>query len=358
MMTQGIDGEIIKMKFNLKVIIFITSLLLSGCGESIDIIDQAYERYDSIRYKGWQDKLFIDKKTGVYFEYSCKPIHKAGVLEQRAAATHSHYKQAEKVGSKVFDDYIDKTVEKFSDEESEPSLFRTILSGLKAGNDYVNVLEKAEKHIRKNYGCKFNESDSILNTATETDSKKLKQLLKSGVNIDYQDEYGDTFLMSSITYENYAVAKWLIKNGANTQIQSKAGDTALTNLAHSENLDHEILNALLSKGSDINHQPESNYSLLAGLINSHSGETNRLADIELVLKKGANPNSLNHDGDFVATAICYLEDDSSYKPLIDLMVRYGLKLTSLDKSDKTLYEQEACIDNQAIITYLKSKSID
>jgi len=338
------------MKLSLKLLF--VSIFISGCSE--DVFDQLDARIDSIQYKGWQNHLFLDEKNGMYFEYLCDPEHKTTAMLQRAKAAHQYYKEVDQTAGKDFEKQIEQTIENLSDEE-DPSLIATAWKGIKAGNNYVEELEKAEKHIHKNYRCAYRESDTIMNTALDIDSNKLKQLLSNGLDINYQNEYGDTLLMSALAYENYAVAKWLISQGADIQLKNLVNDNALSNLVLSESLNHEMLDLLVSKGADINHQPDSNYSILTSLIHSHSATTNRLTDIELVLKKGANPNLLDSDGNLIASSICYKETTEDYQPLLELLLKYDLNLTLSDENGKTLSEQEDCAANKTLIAYLESK---
>ncbi len=60
------------------------------------------------------------------------------------------------------------------------------------------------------------------------DINKLKMLLNSGVDIDFQDESGgNTRLMDASAVGNYDVVDLLIKHGADINVKNNYGKTAL-----------------------------------------------------------------------------------------------------------------------------------
>jgi ankyrin repeat protein len=57
-------------------------------------------------------------------------------------------------------------------------------------------------------------------------ARKLKALLNSGANIDYQDTEGYTALMLAADSQNDRIAEYLLKQGANPLLKNKSGETA------------------------------------------------------------------------------------------------------------------------------------
>lgn len=103
---------------------------------------------------------------------------------------------------------------------------------------------------------------------------KVIQLISAGININVVDEYGQGVLH---IVSDFIVAEFLIIKGAAIKIKNELGNTPLHIAAHQQY--NEI------------HQKLSN-SLLAG----KRQRFDNLAIMQSLLKRGANPNEVNHFG--------------------------------------------------------------
>lgn len=325
---------------------------MTGCSE--DRLDRIDQSFNAIFYKAWESQFFVEHEKGEYFEYLCKPID-GNSIKKRANAAHNYYMSKESKAneklSKMFSEHIDSALE----ENTDSSFFSTLWSGLRASNDYSNELHAAMEHIHSEYKCKYEISEKIIDSVFSDDTTTLEKLIANGVSIDYQDEYGDSLLMSAIAYESYTVADWLLQQGADVSLKSGTGDSAISNLSTAETLNRPLLEKLIAKGADINHIPDNGYSLLSGLINLYYDDTDQLADIRYVLAKGAKPNLLDSSGEFLILSICYLESADKFQPLIDLLLQNGLDLNKKNITEQTIYDHEECSYNTALVKYMKTK---
>ena len=93
------------------------------------------------------------------------------------------------------------------------------------------------------YSLTKNEED-FFKASIEGDINKVKELLALGIDINIQDEEGNTALMYASYKEHIEIVKELIKSGANVNIKDRKGKTAL-DYAREEEYDDII--KLLSK---------------------------------------------------------------------------------------------------------------
>ena len=73
----------------------------------------------------------------------------------------------------------------------------------------------------------INDRDAIFSAAEIGDFETLKQLVQSGANLDVQNKYGETALITAIDQDYIGIAEYLIEKGADLNITDNDGDTAL-----------------------------------------------------------------------------------------------------------------------------------
>lgn len=89
----------------------------------------------------------------------------------------------------------------------------------------------------------------------------LVLMINSGAEIDAKSNDGDTALLCSLeTQMDKRIVKLLLERGADTNVENDIGETPL-NLAVQRN-HHEVLNDLLSFGTDINYKNTKNMTAL------------------------------------------------------------------------------------------------
>ena len=105
-------------------------------------------------------------------------------------------------------------------------------------------------------------------TAAKTNNVALAQmLLRSGVDIDRQDEKGYTALIYATYDDNFDVAKFLLENGADAEKRDRSGRTALMGACF-KGRDQEVA-LLLSHGAktsakDSNGLTSTMYAVMSG----------------------------------------------------------------------------------------------
>lgn len=121
-------------------------------------------------------------------------------------------------------------------------------------------------------------------TAVENDQIPLvKELLNRGVNINYQDQSGNTALLYAINNNNQEMVKILLTHGANPNLEDQRGVTPLI-LATSENAT-SIVQELLNHGANPNQQDKWEETPLY-----FAARNGNLDMLETLLNHGANPD--------------------------------------------------------------------
>ena len=132
--------------------------------------------------------------------------------------------------------------------------------------------EKLGKKLGKKYNTKVNSLDGAIDIILPINEELTKKLLdlcdsytnniieikelfekafKNGerIDVDYQDEYGDTALMHASRYGYLEIVEYLLENKANLNLQNEQGETAL--MLASEYGDYiEVVKFLIKNGAD------------------------------------------------------------------------------------------------------------
>ena len=116
----------------------------------------------------------------------------------------------------------------------------------------------------------------LLNAAEDGNTVVIKQLIKYGANINYQDDDGWTALMFASANRNYDVIKLLLENKVKINIQSKAGKSAL--IISIEAGDVNSVKLLIANNADINLKTVEGLTALKYAI------LNRNTEIEQILR--------------------------------------------------------------------------
>ena len=97
----------------------------------------------------------------------------------------------------------------------------------------------------------------LLEAISEKNLQHIQSLLKNGVDINSQDEYGETVLSKAIFIlqsepEKYSIIKYLLDQGANPKILDQEHGGPLQNAML--NMDTKMLKLLLDYGADPNSE--------------------------------------------------------------------------------------------------------
>ncbi len=86
------------------------------------------------------------------------------------------------------------------------------------------------------------EGSDLINAVAYQDLDKIKNLVESGVDINYQEESaGATALIMSAMYNFEDIARYLIEKGADVSIKNRTGHTALMAAAGSSEKVFDLL---------------------------------------------------------------------------------------------------------------------
>ena len=151
------------------------------------------------------------------------------------------------------------------------------ISGKK--DELINRILKAQK-IKKN--------DILLKAISNNNIEQVKEIIKSGVDLNIQNKNGVTPLMAS---ENFEITKLLLENGADPNLQTQIGNTALMILTRLRPNYLDILNLLLENGADPNIKNSYAESALYIAV-----DRNKIGLVKLLLENGADPNIVNSAG--------------------------------------------------------------
>ena len=190
-------------------------------------------------------------------------------------------------------------------------------------------------------GAKVNGKDApLVYAAGYKDTAVLEYLISKGAKIESKNAYGETPLMSAISYWNVDAMLLLEKHNANWKVVNNDGENAVHYMLFGDycsecdvdengNLIDEFttikgksfLEYLISKGVDINKkEKEDGWTPLMHLINSYTYNYTSEAKIilaEYLLKNGANPNIRGKEGE---TAIfCAITNPA----MIEVLLKYG-----------------------------------
>lgn len=127
---------------------------------------------------------------------------------------------------------------------------------------------------------------SLIQTAAATgDLPKVQQLIESGENVNFQDEWGDTPLIQASIYGYANIVQVLIQSGSKVNLKNEEDMTAL--LYASEKAHSDVVYTLLESGANINDRDNRGNTVLMlgidGVLQSGSTEV-----VQMLLQ--ANPD--------------------------------------------------------------------
>ena len=230
----------------------------------------------------------------------------------------------------------EKLIKLLLDNGAKPNLKNSSKSPLL---QVINDINLVKLLVAK--GAKVNGKDApLVYAAGYKDTAVLEYLISKGAKIESKNAYGETPLMSAISYWNVDAMLLLEKHNANWKVVNNDGENAVHYMLFGDycsecdvddngNLIDEFttikgksfLEYLISKGVDINKkEKEDGWTPLMHLINSYTYNYTSEAKIilaEYLLKNGANPNIRGKEGE---TAIfCAITNPA----MIEVLLKYG-----------------------------------
>ena len=196
--------------------------------------------------------------------------------------------------------------------------------------------------------ARFTYNDDYSNNYSNQQFRIMDSLIKHGININAQDENGNTALMflslSKYIYDINTInsAKLLIKSGADVNLKNNGGMTALMN-ASAVGSD-ELVELLINAGARVNEVDNdgrtaifyacrgydvcsfyNNYNSFYGYSFSESVEV-----VKFLIDNGADVNLKNNGG---MTALMSASDVSH--ELIELLIKSGARVNEVDDNGKS-----------------------
>lgn len=152
-----------------------------------------------------------------------------------------------------------------------------------------------------------------------TSAGKLKEVIKlieEGISPDVVNESHETPLYIASNNGNYEIAEYLVKHGATIDIPNDKGWTPL--IVASFFNDIRIVSLLLHYGADVNHKDnEGNTPLVFALKGLRKARIKEV--IKLLFKYGANPNTINHQGETIYKILA-----NEKVEILDQLIKGGL----------------------------------
>ena len=131
----------------------------------------------------------------------------------------------------------------------------------------------------------------LVYAALKGDKAGVEDCLRSGIAIDCRGKYGVTPLIVVIELTNKDAVLLLLEKGADPNLQDDSGQSAMSEAARSEDI--WFLQTVLKHKGDVNLVSKKNEEtpLFAAVA------SRRVANVELVLKSGANINAQEMHGE-------------------------------------------------------------
>ena len=155
-----------------------------------------------------------------------------------------------------------------------------------------NNIQSIKNYIDSGYDLNLNVNDygytPLICVSISNQIKIAKLLLNAGVDVNKQDNDGDTALIWATKYNNHELVKLLLNSDADIDKQNNVGNTALIFAVIYDRID--IVKHLLNSGADIDKQNNGGNTALILAAYYNNCET-----VELLLDYGADEFILDYD---------------------------------------------------------------
>ncbi|MCY4176966.1 MAG: ankyrin repeat domain-containing protein, partial [Endozoicomonadaceae bacterium] len=168
---------------------------------------------------------------------------------------------------------------------------------------------------------------SAIPLARDNKIQIITSLIKSGVNINAQDKWGNTALMCAVTTQQIEIIRPFVENKADINIQNKNGVTAL--MCAAEGGSTEIVKRLLNRNADTNIQNDDGDTALICAAKCKSAEA-----VKLLLDNGADANAKDQHG---STALIYAAEKQSTESteIVKILLENGANINTQNEDDNT-----------------------
>lgn len=171
----------------------------------------------------------------------------------------------------------------------------------------------------------LNLEDDFLNLIDAIQTKNIPRfisLINEGVDIEFEDEDGNTPLFYAVQKNNPEMIQVLINNGADINHENHQGLTPLF-----ESLDPELSLFLIRNGSDVNHSDINGLTPLFYLSTDPYQQNPALLEIaRILIQNGADVNAMNENG---RTPLFRAVQDNDL-PRAQLLIQNGAEVNHQD----------------------------
>lgn len=192
-----------------------------------------------------------------------------------------------------------------------------------------DVDEEDDKEPVKKAGKNFSfaEMTKWFDAAKHDRPEIIKKMIAQGVDIEAENEDGETALYLACDWEKPEVVSLLLKAGANINIKGKYKDSLFYEACESGNED--IVSMLVKAGADVNSKNRyKNPALFAACENGNS------EIVSLLIKAGANINLRNEDGETALGRFCKNEDIEDTE-IVSVLIDAGAEVNIADSNGVT-----------------------
>ena len=198
----------------------------------------------------------------------------------------------------------------------------------------------------------------LMNAAAKGDSRKVFEILNSGLNVDVtferdESEFsGMTVLMVASVRGNPEMVEALIKRGANVNLKRYVGDTPLMLAAGSDNV--KTVSLLLKAGADPNVKVISPHAgeLTPLTLAINLSEQHRIEIAEILLAAGAE---INPRGTFLMSPLMHAVEDLE---MVKLLIAHGADVNQKNFRGATALMGAAAAGPASVVKYLIEKGAD
>ncbi len=194
---------------------------------------------------------------------------------------------------------------------------------------------------------------SFILAARYGNENALRVLLYQGVDINQQDELGNTALIAASAERNPAISQWLLKQGADVHLATNDGTTALMNAAGNGRL--ENVKMLLHAGAELDAENNQGETALVYAI-----KFGHVDIVDYLLDEGADPDIYDQEeirANNRYTALMYaaeygfaLPDDAH---IVNSLLDYGADPNTHRNNGDTALSIAMSNGNEAIVARLR-----
>jgi ankyrin repeat protein len=209
--------------------------------------------------------------------------------------------------------------------------------------ELVNILINAKANLE----IKDTNGNTALLSANYDAPDVINRLIEAGVDVNTQNDEGDTPLMYMSALGNVDIVELLIENGANLNTLNQDGQSALKRALDNDHI--EIVRILIENGANLDQQYENGDTLLISALYNR-----KLEMANLLLEAKADPNIKAYDGN-TALIMAVIDWEAD---IVNLLLKAGADMNIQDSGGNTALLLAANNDHRIIVRMLIGADLD